>query len=231
MFFRMIEEERHGYAMERFYVATRRVPIDDFTISKDSGRASPQGLYILWISRPGPGSRPDSKSWPTVTTTRRSSFTRRRCPIPSAVRLSTCSTICPFQNRPLVSILKNIQVVMQVFFSQAFEGCFDLFIDDLEGVSRPMELVAADFMECSVEEIVRTLFRVIRTERTDKLSEKVPVSTPSECAAFCHTVQRPELRCIKTYESTAIRSTPHPHPSEKINSWKRNHLPSHVPAI
>ena len=47
-----------------------------------------------------------------------------------------------------------------------------------------MELVAVDFMKDCVEETLRTFFRVIRTERMNSLSERIPVSKPSECAAF-----------------------------------------------
>ena len=57
--------------------------------------------------------------------------------------LSSCKDVCPFQNRPLVVILKNLQTVMQVFFSVEFGEVFNPFIMDLEGAERPLELVAA----------------------------------------------------------------------------------------
>ena len=72
--------------------------------------------------------------------------------------LSTCDTVCPNQNRPLVVILKNLQTSLEVFLSSEFEGVFDSFISDLEGIDRPMELVAADFLKYSVELNLRKFF-------------------------------------------------------------------------
>ena len=40
---------------------------------------------------------------------------------------------------------------MQIIFSDAFANSLCIFIDKLEGVSRPMEVVAANFLRYSVE--------------------------------------------------------------------------------
>ena len=47
-----------------------------------------------------------------------------------------------------------------------------------------MELVAADFLLYSIEELLRKFFRVIRSERSSTSLEEVPVTTPEECAAY-----------------------------------------------
>ena len=64
----------------------------------------------------------------------------------------------------------------------------DIFILDLEGSQRPMELVAADFLLYSIEELLRKFFRVIRSERSSSSLEEVPVTTPHECAAYLVTL-------------------------------------------
>ena len=102
----------------------------------------------------------------------------------SGEKISSGIAVCAQQNRPLVQALKNLQIILQVFLSGFFEGCLDLFIFDLEGSQRPMELVAADFLLYSIEELLRKFFRVIRSERSSTSSEEVPVTTPEECAAY-----------------------------------------------
>lgn len=98
--------------------------------------------------------------------------------------LSTGDTVCPFQNRPLVAVLRNLQDALLVFFSHHFKGVLDEFITDLEGADRPLELVAADFLKYSVEETFRKYFRVIRSERRRPDSTEPPISNPEECAAY-----------------------------------------------
>jgi hypothetical protein len=102
----------------------------------------------------------------------------------SSERISTGSSVCPFQNRPLVALLRNLQDTLMVFFSSAYQTCLDDFIKDLEGSERPMELVAADFLKYSVEETLRKFFRVIRSERRGPDSTEMPISNPEQCAAY-----------------------------------------------
>ena len=106
----------------------------------------------------------------------------------SGEKMSLGSAVCAQQNRPLVQALKNLQIVLQVFFAGSFEGCLDIFILDLEGSQRPMELVAADFLLYSVEEVLRKFFRVIRSDRSSSSLEEIPVRTPHECAAYLASV-------------------------------------------
>ena len=48
----------------------------------------------------------------------------------SSEQLSTGNTVCPFQNRPLVAVLKNFQDALHVFFSHHFKSCLDEFIEE-----------------------------------------------------------------------------------------------------
>ena len=98
--------------------------------------------------------------------------------------LSTCSSVCPDQNRPMVAVLKNLQVALEVFLSGKYEGVFNGFIVALEGVHRPLELVAADFLKYSVEEVLRKYFRAVSSERVSTTVEEAPITNPVECAAF-----------------------------------------------
>ena len=98
--------------------------------------------------------------------------------------LSTCCTVCPNQNRPLVVILKNLQTSLEVFLSSEFEGVFDQFIADLEGVDRPMELVAADFLKYSVEQNLRKFFRAVSSQRASRIFLEWPLSNPEDCSLY-----------------------------------------------
>ena len=65
-------------------------------------------------------------------------------------KIAVRSTPCPNNNVGLIAALKNLQMVMQIIFSEFFETCLESFIQSLEGSFRPMELVAADFFKYSV---------------------------------------------------------------------------------
>ena len=88
--------------------------------------------------------------------------------------LSTCSSICPDQNRPMVAVLKNLQVALEVFLYVKYKGVFNGFIVALEGVHRPLELVAADFLKYYVEEVLRKFFREVSSERVSTTVEEAP---------------------------------------------------------
>jgi hypothetical protein len=98
--------------------------------------------------------------------------------------LSSCSVVCPAQNRPMILVLKNIQTSLQVFLSPLFEGVFDLFIFDLEGSKRPMELVSADFLRYSVEETLRKFCCTVSSERSYVGIPVNDVREPRECASY-----------------------------------------------
>jgi hypothetical protein len=83
----------------------------------------------------------------------------------------------------LISALKNFQTVMQVVFSDVFETCLESFIDNLEGVFRPMEVVSADFLKYSVELTLRKFFRVVKSVKNTALTEQ-SLDNPQKCAIF-----------------------------------------------
>jgi hypothetical protein len=84
-------------------------------------------------------------------------------------KISTKLTPCTSSNVGLVSALKNLQLSMQIVFSEFFETCLDSFIENWEGAFRPMELVAADFLKHSVELVLRRSFRIIRSVKSSSL--------------------------------------------------------------
>ena len=51
------------------------------------------------------------------------------------------STPCPHQNRTLVVALQNMDLVLSVFYGPTFRGSTTAFVDQLEGLQRPVELV------------------------------------------------------------------------------------------
>ena len=101
-------------------------------------------------------------------------------------KLSTGLAVCAEQNRPMVGVLKNIQMTLQVYLSSEFEGCFNPFIALLEGVTRPMELVAADFLKYSVEENLRKFIRIVSSERASTTSDEAPLTNSGESAAYLY---------------------------------------------
>ena len=98
--------------------------------------------------------------------------------------ISSATTVCPLQNRPLISVLHNLQVVLLVLFSGLFASSIDPFISILEGAARPLELVPADFLRYSVEWVVRKFYRVVRSERASAANEHPALMDPSFCAAY-----------------------------------------------
>ena len=97
-------------------------------------------------------------------------------------RISSKPSPCPSNNAGLVTALKNFQMVMHLCFSDFFEDCLDAFIDNLEGVCRPMELVSADFLKHSVELNLKRFFREVSTEKGSALPADLSLKTPERCA-------------------------------------------------
>lgn len=102
----------------------------------------------------------------------------------SGEKISNKSTACPNQNRGLVAALKNFQMCMHIVFSDAFENCLEVFLDNLEGVYQPMEMVASDLLKFAVEGALRRFFRIIRSVKGTALSFDESVNTPEKCAVF-----------------------------------------------
>jgi hypothetical protein len=44
------------------------------------------------------------------------------------IQISTCDSVCPLQNRPVIAVLKNRQVAMEVFLSSEYKNVFEAFI-------------------------------------------------------------------------------------------------------
>jgi hypothetical protein len=97
-------------------------------------------------------------------------------------KIATRAIVCPMSNAGMVGALKNMQMVLQIVFSDAFENCLEAYIDNLEGIYRPMELVAADFLKHMVEITVRRFFRVVRSVKTSSTQQSL--ATPQKCADF-----------------------------------------------
>ena len=98
-------------------------------------------------------------------------------------RISRKSSPCPSNNIGLVTALKNFQTVMQILFSDAYESCLEAFIDNLEGMFRPMELVAADLLKYTIEMAFRKVFRVIRSVKATALTDQ-SLNSPDLCSRF-----------------------------------------------
>ena len=98
-------------------------------------------------------------------------------------KISNKTTACPSNNIGIIQAIKNFQIVMQIIFSDAFAQCLSIFIDKLEGVSRPMEVVAADFLRYSIELTLRKFFRVVRSVKSTAFPD-YSLHTPELCATF-----------------------------------------------
>ena len=99
-------------------------------------------------------------------------------------KLSSNDAVCPLQNRPMVAVLQNFQIVLQVFLSGDFAGSINSFIRLLEGSERPLELVPSDFLQYSVEWVLRKFFRVVRSERSSTVNDSISLVGPALCAAY-----------------------------------------------
>ena len=93
-------------------------------------------------------------------------------------KISNRAFACPLSNVGLVQSIKNFQTDMQIVFSDAFAKSLDVFIDHLEGVKRPMEAVATDFLRHCVE-----FLRIVRSVRGANLTE-FSVKSPVLCSTL-----------------------------------------------
>ena len=101
----------------------------------------------------------------------------------TAEKIASRPTTCPNNNIGLVSVLKNLQTMLQIVFSNEFEKCFDPFIEKLEGAVRPLELVPSDLLKHSVELTLRKVFRIIRSVKSSSMPG-LNVEGPECCAKF-----------------------------------------------
>jgi hypothetical protein len=98
-------------------------------------------------------------------------------------RITFKPTTCPNHNAGLVAVLKNLQTMLQIVFSDSYAKCFDTFIENLEGASQPMELVPSDLLKHSVELTSIKVFRIIRSGRSASLPG-LDVESPESCSRF-----------------------------------------------
>jgi hypothetical protein len=98
-------------------------------------------------------------------------------------KISNKSTACPSNNIGMVSVLENLQLVLQVVFSDEFTESFRRFIDKLHGVSRPMFLVPADLLRYSIEMALRKFFRMVRSVKGSSLPDQLSLKTLGLCVA------------------------------------------------
>jgi hypothetical protein len=121
------------------------------------------------------------------------------------IQISTCDSVCPLQNRPVIAVLKNRQVAMEVFLSSEFKNVFEAFIYALEGTSRPLERVFADFLKYQVEINSRKFFRVVSAESSLSTLEEAPLTNPEECACFLPLVDNLKDHHLRALEDEYFR--------------------------
>lgn len=165
-------------------------------------------------------------------------------------KISSGTGVCLEQNRPMVAMLRNLQLILHIFLSSQFENCFEPFILDLEGAERPLQLVAADFMLYSVEETLRKFFHLTSTARTASSMEEVDLRTPEECATFMvslfdqlsvdladhqqRTLDEDYFRVRKAREAIILQSavkTPTPSKKEAVSRPCAGHLGKQLKAV
>jgi hypothetical protein len=99
-------------------------------------------------------------------------------------QISNKSTACPSNNIGMVSALENLQMSLQVVFSDEFAECFKDFIEKLHGVTRPMFLVPADLLRYSVEMALRKFFRMVRSVKGSSLPDQLSLMSPALCVEY-----------------------------------------------
>ena len=100
----------------------------------------------------------------------------------SGEKISCRPSPCPSNNAGLVTALKNVQLVLQVCFADVFGKALESFIDKLEGVCRPMELVPSDFLKHSIQLNLKRFFREVSTVKGSDFPADFSLKTPELCA-------------------------------------------------
>ena len=102
----------------------------------------------------------------------------------TTLKISNKSSICPSSNIGMVGALENLQMSLQVVFSNEFAECFRQFIEKLHGVFRPLYLVPADLLRHSVEMTLRKFFRIVRSVKGSMLADDLSLKSPRLCAEY-----------------------------------------------
>ena len=78
----------------------------------------------------------------------------------------------------LALALRNLEVVLTVYYSPAFIGSLAEFIDCLQGVQRPMDLAPSGYLGHAVHMVLSVFFRSLRSAGVPERLAR----TPGECA-------------------------------------------------
>jgi hypothetical protein len=112
------------------------------------------------------------------------SYTLMMTDLVMSPRISNKATACPSNNIGMVGALENLQMVLQVIFSDDFAECSRDFINKLHGVERPMVLVPADLLRYSVEMALRKFFRIVRSVKGSSLPDGLSLRNPTLCVEY-----------------------------------------------
>ena len=104
-------------------------------------------------------------------------FSTSNCPICSLSKVDL------LRNKNLIIALKNLGLLMEVYFSSLYKGVFSIFIEHLEGWDQPFELVSAGYLKYSIELVLRNFFRSIRSKKSVD-PPFVAISSPNECGIY-----------------------------------------------
>ena len=115
-------------------------------------------------------------------------------------RIPTGDSPCTEHNRILASSLRNFELSLSVFFSGEFYGSLAPFINSLEGVTRPLELIPAGFLLHLVEVTISRYFRKLRTEKQNDALKDPPSCSRYLSACFADLLEENNSPA-KSYES------------------------------
>ena len=90
----------------------------------------------------------------------------------------------PIQQRGLGGGVEERAISDASLLLHFFRKALEFFIDKLEGASRPMELVASDFLKHSVQHNLQRFFREVSTMRGSDVQDSVSFKSPELCAAY-----------------------------------------------
>ena len=116
------------------------------------------------------------------------------------IKIPTDLIPCPNQNRGLVVAVKNMELVFVIFFGSAFHKATDAFVDELEGLHRPMELAPSGFLLHSLELALSKYFRALRMATTSSNASLRDISTPAACATYLSVVLKTFVSTLDTQE-------------------------------
>ena len=117
-----------------------------------------------------------------------------------SIKIPVEVTLCPNQNMALVIAFRSMDLVLSVFYVEAFRGTTTAFTDQLEGLQWPMELAPSGFLLHSVEIVLSKYFRALRMATTVANAGLRDISTSVNCAAQLSAVLQKFSSTIDTQE-------------------------------